>query len=149
MTITSHQLLVTHGTEAIARGAWAEARASFEAALTHRETAETYEGLSWTVWWLNDGDADTLDALLAAAGFRDVMVEVVTRPARFPSPDQFERLTTIAAAAVLPEFAAMAEPARESLIAAVRDDLGDTLAEYRQGTDLVFLLTANIAVARA
>src|SRR5215204_7124022 len=43
-----------HG--ALARGAWAEARASFEAALVEEETAEALEGLSWAAWWLDDVD---------------------------------------------------------------------------------------------
>ena len=45
------------GRAALARGAWAEARASFEAALAEEETAEALEGLSWAAWWLDDVDA--------------------------------------------------------------------------------------------
>ena len=45
------------GRAALARGAWAEARASFEAALGEEETAEALEGLSWAAWWLDDVDA--------------------------------------------------------------------------------------------
>jgi DNA-binding NarL/FixJ family response regulator len=45
------------GEAALARGAWSEARASFEAALRERETAEALEGLSWALWWLDDVDA--------------------------------------------------------------------------------------------
>ena len=45
------------GRAALARGAWAEARASFEAALAEEETAEALEGLSWATWWLDDVDA--------------------------------------------------------------------------------------------
>jgi LuxR family maltose regulon positive regulatory protein len=45
------------GRAALARGAWAEARASFEAALGEEESAEALEGLSWAAWWLDDVDA--------------------------------------------------------------------------------------------
>ena len=45
------------GRAALKRGAWAEARASFEAALAEEETAEALEGLSWATWWLDDVDA--------------------------------------------------------------------------------------------
>ena len=45
------------GRAALARGAWAEARASFEAALGEGESAEALEGLSWAAWWLDDVDA--------------------------------------------------------------------------------------------
>src|SRR5215207_7449664 len=42
------------GHEALTRGAWDEARARFEAALEEEETPEALEGLSWSVWWLDD-----------------------------------------------------------------------------------------------
>jgi len=45
------------GRAALARGAWAEARASFEAELHTEATAEALEGLSWALWWLDDVDA--------------------------------------------------------------------------------------------
>jgi LuxR family maltose regulon positive regulatory protein len=48
---------VRAGQAALARGAWSEARASFEAALREEETAEALEGLSWALWWLDDVDA--------------------------------------------------------------------------------------------
>ncbi len=45
------------GHEALARGAWEEARACFEAALEEEETPEVLEGLSWSAWWLDDAGA--------------------------------------------------------------------------------------------
>ena len=45
------------GHEALARGAWEEARACFEAALDEEETPESLEGLSWSAWWLDDASA--------------------------------------------------------------------------------------------
>jgi DNA-binding CsgD family transcriptional regulator len=47
---------IASGWQALAEGAWAKARASFEAALARKETAEALEGLSWSAWWLNDAD---------------------------------------------------------------------------------------------
>lgn len=44
------------GRAALATGAWAEARASFRAALAGAETPEALEGLSWASWWLDDVD---------------------------------------------------------------------------------------------
>ena len=44
-----------HG--ALARGAWGEARACFEAALEQEETPEVLEGLSWSAWWFDDARA--------------------------------------------------------------------------------------------
>lgn len=42
---------------ALATGAWEEARAHFERALSVEETPEALEGLSWAAWWLDDADA--------------------------------------------------------------------------------------------
>jgi DNA-binding NarL/FixJ family response regulator len=44
------------GDQAIARGAWAEARAAYEAALRDRETPEALEGLGIAAWWLDLAD---------------------------------------------------------------------------------------------
>jgi ATP/maltotriose-dependent transcriptional regulator MalT len=49
------------GREALARGAWGEARACFEAALRDEETPEALEGLGMAAWWLDDAAA-TFDA---------------------------------------------------------------------------------------
>jgi LuxR family maltose regulon positive regulatory protein len=43
------------GNEALAAGAWAEARGCFEEALASSDAAELWEGLSWAAWWLEDG----------------------------------------------------------------------------------------------
>ena len=45
---------VARGREALARGAWAEARRAFEAALVDEETPEALEGLGLAAWWLDD-----------------------------------------------------------------------------------------------
>jgi LuxR family transcriptional regulator, maltose regulon positive regulatory protein len=49
------------GRAALQRGAWEEARASFDSALREGESAELLEGLSWAAWWLDDVTA-CLDA---------------------------------------------------------------------------------------
>lgn len=55
--MTAQQSLIAHGMEALAHGAWAEARASFEQTIADDETAAAHEGLSLAAWWQNDGDA--------------------------------------------------------------------------------------------
>jgi DNA-binding CsgD family transcriptional regulator/tetratricopeptide (TPR) repeat protein len=47
---------LTAGHEALRRGAWEEARASFEAALAVEDGAEAWEGLGWAGWWLADAE---------------------------------------------------------------------------------------------
>jgi LuxR family transcriptional regulator, maltose regulon positive regulatory protein len=44
------------GDDALARGAWGEAREAFEAALRFREIPEALEGLGNAVWWLDLAD---------------------------------------------------------------------------------------------
>jgi LuxR family transcriptional regulator, maltose regulon positive regulatory protein len=45
------------GWDALAKGAWQEARAHFDVAVGHHDDAEALEGLSWAAWWLEDIDA--------------------------------------------------------------------------------------------
>lgn len=62
---------VAAGRDALARGAWEEARAAFDSALTTKETPEALEGLSWAAWWTGDGEA-LFDARERAYGlYRD------------------------------------------------------------------------------
>jgi LuxR family transcriptional regulator, maltose regulon positive regulatory protein len=49
------------GREALARGAWEDARAAFEASLARKETPEALEGLGTAAWWLDDAPT-TFDA---------------------------------------------------------------------------------------
>jgi DNA-binding NarL/FixJ family response regulator len=52
--IVSSDERLQEGEAALARGAWAEARAIFERELDERETVEALEGLSWAAWWVED-----------------------------------------------------------------------------------------------
>jgi hypothetical protein len=52
---------VASGDEALARGAWEEARIKFHRALARAETPEAFEGLGMAAWWLDDV-ATTFDA---------------------------------------------------------------------------------------
>jgi LuxR family maltose regulon positive regulatory protein len=45
---------IQDGNAALARGAWAEARAIFEQELEMSETVDALEGLSWSAWWVED-----------------------------------------------------------------------------------------------
>ena len=46
--------LVLCGREALARGAWEEARGAFDAALRQTRSPEALEGLGSACWWLGD-----------------------------------------------------------------------------------------------
>ena len=54
-TATSARHHLHAGREALAHGAWEQARASFDAALALDDSAEAWEGRSWAAWWLDDG----------------------------------------------------------------------------------------------
>jgi hypothetical protein len=41
---------------ALARGAWAEARQRFEAALRREDSGAAWEGLGWSGYWLHDAE---------------------------------------------------------------------------------------------
>jgi LuxR family transcriptional regulator, maltose regulon positive regulatory protein len=53
-TATSARDHLDAGREALARGAWEQARASFDAALALDDSAQAWEGRSWAAWWLDD-----------------------------------------------------------------------------------------------
>jgi DNA-binding NarL/FixJ family response regulator len=50
-TATDH---LDAGREALARGAWEQAQAAFDAALVLERSAAAWEGRSWAAWWLDD-----------------------------------------------------------------------------------------------
>jgi hypothetical protein len=52
--MTSVHERVREGENALARGAWDEAREIFEQEVAARETVEALEGLSWAAWWVED-----------------------------------------------------------------------------------------------
>ena len=47
---------LAHGRDALARGAWAEAREHFEAAVQGEGSGEAWEGLGWAGYWLHDAE---------------------------------------------------------------------------------------------
>jgi DNA-binding CsgD family transcriptional regulator len=58
------------GGDALARGAWEEAREHFEVALAAEQTGEAWEGLGWVGWWLHDADLTMRSRERAYRAFR-------------------------------------------------------------------------------
>jgi ATP/maltotriose-dependent transcriptional regulator MalT len=52
--VVSSDQRIREGKAALARGAWAEARAIFEREVAAGETVDALEGLSWAAWWVED-----------------------------------------------------------------------------------------------
>jgi LuxR family transcriptional regulator, maltose regulon positive regulatory protein len=68
------------GWAALARGAWGDARATFERALAESSSAENHEGLAWAAWW--SLDVDTLFEARREAYQRYLDAEDVVSAAR-------------------------------------------------------------------
>ncbi len=65
----------------------------------------------------------------------------------FASADRFIQLSTVAAAAVLPEFTGLDEEERATLGEGMRRDLGATLQRYIHGAEFTVPMAAYVATA--
>jgi SAM-dependent methyltransferase len=95
------------------------------------------------------GEAAALHALLDGAGFRQIEIVPRSLTARFPGAERFVSLTLFAATAFLPDFDWEDEAVRSALIEAVSREIAPVVEAHRQGDELVFPMSAHIAVARA
>lgn len=93
------------------------------------------------------GEAE-LRRLLAGARFDAVAIDTVTRPVRIPEPERFVEVTLAAAAGFFPALVALDPADRDARIAAAAAETTPALAELLDGGQLVFPMTAVIAVAR-
>jgi len=75
------------------------------------------------------GDPVVLAELLRDADFHDVSVEPADIEADYAQPERFIEFQTIASAAAIPSLRGMAERERDALIAAIREDLAETVRE--------------------
>ncbi|BCX03467.1 MAG: ubiquinone/menaquinone biosynthesis methyltransferase [Candidatus Roseilinea sp.] len=97
------------------------------------------------------GDAEEMRALLSAAGLSEVGITPESLTIRFPSLDRFLSLSVRSAAAIIPAFAQLDEPARSVLVEAVGGEIkGNTaLRRYIEGDVVVIPMSAHVAVAHA
>jgi ubiquinone/menaquinone biosynthesis C-methylase UbiE len=95
------------------------------------------------------GDVDAIRRLLAEVGLRTIEVETVTRTIRMPDGAIFARLNTMAIVGMSPAAKAMSEEERAQAIAVIANDSLDAIQGYLDGTELVFDLGSNVAIARA
>ena len=92
------------------------------------------------------GQASELSALLSSAGFRDVQIEAVTLHERIRDPAGFVALNLNATIDCLDE---MPPEEQERTIAEFRAEAAPILARFADGTDVVHLVSAHFATARA
>ena len=112
-------------------------------------TMERHTGLPALAQPFSLGRAADLEALLAGAGFRDVVTETMTRPVHFASAARFIRASVLGSAAAVTALAALEPAARAALITAVEVDSVGLLGEYITDDGLTFPVATNVATARA
>lgn len=88
------------------------------------------------------GDADAIQSLLEAAGFRDVRIHQEERRARFPSPEAFTRW--VVQGSVLGRTGVVV---RAEALAALIDEVSQALQPFVAVDGLVFPMQAYLAVA--
>jgi ubiquinone/menaquinone biosynthesis C-methylase UbiE len=95
------------------------------------------------------GDAEALRRLLGDAGFSSIQIDTVTLPVRMRDDVSiFPRLNTMAIVGMSPAAKAMSDGQRADTVAAIVDDSIRAVQPFVNGTDLVFDLLSNVAVAR-
>jgi ubiquinone/menaquinone biosynthesis C-methylase UbiE len=92
------------------------------------------------------GDADELREMLASAGFGDVSVVRQSLTVREPWNDALVEQSLRAAASVLPMYAAMTAEELAALAQATQREIGPALQAFREGDDLVYPMSAHIAI---
>jgi ubiquinone/menaquinone biosynthesis C-methylase UbiE len=93
------------------------------------------------------GDAATLQALMAAAGFRRVEIEPVRMTARFPDPDAFLAGEIDVDTASVPSMQHLDPAARKALAAAIREEMEGPLREHVEDHHVVLPFHANFVRA--
>lgn len=94
------------------------------------------------------GDVDELRTLMERAGLRDVGIEQVTMPARFPEPDLFLAGEIDVDTAAIPSMQVLDPGQRQEIVAAIRDDMEGPLREVIEGDAVVMPFHAHLVAAR-
>jgi SAM-dependent methyltransferase len=92
------------------------------------------------------GDAGELQWLLSSAGYGDVSVVQQSLTVREPWEGALVAQNLKAGAALLPAYAAMAPEELAALAQAVESEIGPELRSFVQGSDLVYPMSAHIAI---
>jgi SAM-dependent methyltransferase len=92
------------------------------------------------------GDAGELRELLISARFGDVSVVQQSLTVREPWDAAIVAQSMKAGAAVLPVYAAMTLEELAALAHEIQDEIGPELLAFRQGNDLVYPMSAHIAM---
>ncbi len=91
-------------------------------------------------------DTEELRTLFTAVGFADVEIRAESTVVRFPNAEKFVPFAVMNSAAAVPAFAQLNEPARTTMVEAIRKEIEPTLQAFRNGTLLSFPMYAHVAV---
>jgi ubiquinone/menaquinone biosynthesis C-methylase UbiE len=91
-------------------------------------------------------DTEELRTLFTAVGFADVEIRAESTVVRFPNAEKFVPFAVMSSAAAVPAFAQLNEPARTTMVEAIRKEIEPTLQAFRNGTLLSFPMHAHVAV---
>jgi ubiquinone/menaquinone biosynthesis C-methylase UbiE len=94
-------------------------------------------------------DAAVLRRLLADGGFNGISVETITHKIRMSDPAIFPRLNTMALVAMNPAAKSMSDEERKSVSAAITNESIEAVQPYLVGSDLVWQIGSNVAIAKA
>lgn len=93
------------------------------------------------------GDAATLEKLLRDGGFHDIDVKTVARIIRFDDGEPFIRLNTMAFVGMSSTGKTMSEEERKRVMENIIRESEPVLQQYSHGSELVFELRTNLAIA--
>jgi ubiquinone/menaquinone biosynthesis C-methylase UbiE len=92
------------------------------------------------------GDGDAIATLFAAAGFREIRTEIVTKIERMPDPDTFVAMNLGATVSRLDE---LGEDERNEVVGRFQAEARPVIAEFLEGKELVHQVSATIVTAVA
>ena len=94
------------------------------------------------------GDADELRGLLMEAGFQHVVIGSVSMSAYFPNPEEFLKWETDVDPAAIPLMQQLDTPARQAVMAAIRQDMWMPLRQVMRDDRVVLPFHAHLAHVR-
>jgi ubiquinone/menaquinone biosynthesis C-methylase UbiE len=95
------------------------------------------------------GEADQVETLLRAAGFRGVRSKTISKTIRFDDGSVFVRLNAMALVGMSAASRGMSDVERGQIVAAIVHDSADVIRRRADETEFVFEISTNVTTARA
>jgi ubiquinone/menaquinone biosynthesis C-methylase UbiE len=94
------------------------------------------------------GEAAPIEALLRAAGFREIEVRTISRIVRFADGTVFPRMNAMALVGMSAAGKTMDDQERKRLAETIASESAPVLSSYSDGSGFAFELSANLATAK-